>query len=75
MNPTITESELAAPTGSVGLDVAIGSLLDEWDRVPNDLKWGSDLVRLRSKIEALERVACSRQPPNAVQAAPQQLSQ
>lgn len=35
------------------LDVAVGALLDEWDQVPNDLK--GDLLKLRAKIEALEK--------------------
>lgn len=60
-----TPAPFGASTGSADLDSAIGSLLDEWDRVPTDLKWGTDLVRLRSKVEALERAVCRRLPQNA----------
>lgn len=48
--------------GSADLDAAIGALLDDWDRVPNDLKWGSDMVRLRASIERLERAVLARRP-------------
>lgn len=50
--------------GSADLDAAIGAMLDEWDRLPNDLKWDSDHVRLRAKMEALEDAAMRRLPPN-----------
>lgn len=48
--------------GSADLDAAIGAMLDEWDRLPNDLKWDSDHVRLRAKVEALEAAALRRNP-------------